>query len=47
MADSEKYVSGYWRYESLPDVGHWLTLEVPDRINDLLLDFLAGQQSSV
>jgi pimeloyl-ACP methyl ester carboxylesterase len=47
MADSEKYVSGSWRYESLPDVGHWLTLEVPDRINELLLDFLAGQQSSV
>jgi pimeloyl-ACP methyl ester carboxylesterase len=47
MADSEKYVSGYWRYESLPDVGHWLTLEVPDRVNELILDFLAGQQSSV
>ena len=47
MADSETYVSGSWRYESLPDVGHWLTLEVPDRINELLLDFLAGQQSSV
>lgn len=47
MADSEKYVSGSWRYESLPDVGHWLTLEVPDRINELILDFVAGQQSSV
>jgi pimeloyl-ACP methyl ester carboxylesterase len=44
MADSAKYLTGYWRHVSLPDAGHWLTLEVPDTINELLLEFLGGQQ---
>ena len=32
---------------TLPSIWYRLTLEVPDRINELILDFLAGQQSSV
>ena len=40
MVGSEKFVSGPWRYERLEGVDHWITLEVPDRVNELLLDFL-------
>jgi len=40
MVGSEKFVSGPWRYERLDGVDHWITLEVPDRVNELLLDFL-------
>ena len=40
MANSSRYVSGPWRYERIDDVGHWIPLEAPDRLNELLLDFL-------
>lgn len=42
MTDSEEHVAGPWRYERIEGVGHWIPLEVPDRINDILLDFLPG-----
>jgi pimeloyl-ACP methyl ester carboxylesterase len=34
--------SSRWRYERLDGVGHWMQLETPERINELLLDFLSG-----
>lgn len=40
MTDSEPWVEGPWRYERLSG-GHWMTLEQPQRINELLLDFLS------
>jgi pimeloyl-ACP methyl ester carboxylesterase len=40
MTGSERFVEGRWRYERLEDVGHWMPLEAPDRVNALLLDFL-------
>lgn len=40
MADSAKYVAGPWRYERIDGPGHWMQLEAPDRVNELLLDFL-------
>lgn len=40
MVGSRRYVDGSWRYERLDDVGHWIPLEAPDRLNRLLLDFL-------
>jgi pimeloyl-ACP methyl ester carboxylesterase len=40
MTGSGEFVSGPWRYERLDGLGHWLTLEAPDRVNALLLDFL-------
>jgi pimeloyl-ACP methyl ester carboxylesterase len=40
MLGSAAYVSGPFRYERLDDVGHWMTLEAPVRVNELLLDFL-------
>ncbi len=40
MTDSARFVSGDWRYERIDGAGHWLPVEVPDRITGLLLDFL-------
>jgi pimeloyl-ACP methyl ester carboxylesterase len=40
MANSSRYVTGPWRYERIDNAGHWIPLEVPDRLNELLLDFL-------
>jgi pimeloyl-ACP methyl ester carboxylesterase len=40
MTGSSAYVDGPWRYERLDGPGHWVTLEAPDAVNDLLLDFL-------
>jgi hypothetical protein len=33
-------VTGPWRYERIEDAGHWLQLDAPNKVNDLLLDFL-------
>jgi len=41
MTDSAGHVAGPWRYERLDGPGHWLQLEAPDRVGELLLDFLA------
>jgi pimeloyl-ACP methyl ester carboxylesterase len=40
MTDSAENMAGPWRYERLDGPGHWMQLEAPDRINELLLDFL-------
>jgi pimeloyl-ACP methyl ester carboxylesterase len=40
MTDSAKNVAGPWRYERLDGPGHWMQLDAPDRVNELLLDFL-------
>jgi pimeloyl-ACP methyl ester carboxylesterase len=40
MTGSAEHVAGSWRYERIDGPGHWMQLEVPDRVNELLLDFL-------
>jgi len=40
MTGSGEQVSGTWRYEMVPGVGHWMQLEAPDAVNALLTDFL-------
>jgi len=40
MTGSKAFVAGPFRYERLEGPGHWMTLEVPDEVNRLLLDFL-------
>ncbi len=42
MTDSAQSVAGPWRYERLDGPGHWMQLEAPDAVNELLLDFLPG-----
>ena len=41
MVASERFATGGWRYERIDDAGHWLQLEQPQRVNELLVDFLA------
>jgi pimeloyl-ACP methyl ester carboxylesterase len=40
MTSSARYVRGPWLYEKLAGVGHWMQLDAPERVNELLLDFL-------
>ena len=40
MTDSAQNVARPWRYERLDGPGHWMQLEAPDQVNELLLDFL-------
>jgi pimeloyl-ACP methyl ester carboxylesterase len=40
MKRSQEYVTGTWRYERVADAGHWMQLDVPDVVSELLVDFL-------
>jgi pimeloyl-ACP methyl ester carboxylesterase len=40
MTDSAENVTGLWRYERLDGPGHWVQLEAPQKVNELLLEFL-------
>ena len=40
MTGSADNVAGPWRYERLDGPGHWMQLEAPRRVSELLLDFL-------
>jgi pimeloyl-ACP methyl ester carboxylesterase len=40
MTGSAAHVTGPWRYERIDGPGHWMQLEAPDAVNELLLDFL-------
>lgn len=41
MLGSATYFDATWRYERLDGASHWLQLDQPDVVNDLLLDFLS------
>lgn len=40
MTGSAAYVMGSWRYERIDNVGHWIPLDAPEKVDALLLDFL-------
>jgi pimeloyl-ACP methyl ester carboxylesterase len=40
MTGSSRFVSGPWRYERIDGAAHWVQLEAPDAVNELLVDFL-------
>lgn len=40
MENSREFVSGPWQYEVFDDAGHWVQLEHPGRVNQLILDFM-------
>ncbi len=44
MSSSGKYVTGPWRYERIEGASHWIPLDAPDRLNELLLEFLGSHQ---
>ena len=41
MAHSGAQVEAEWRYERIEGASHWMQLDAPERLNELLLDFLA------
>ena len=43
MVDSERYLDGPWRYERIDAPSHWIPLHAPEKVNELLLDFLAAE----
>ena len=43
MTDSAENVTGPWRYERIDGPGHWMQLEAPDAINQLLLTSSPGK----
>ncbi len=40
IRSSGEMVDGTWRYERIEGAGHWLQRDAPERVNELLLDFL-------
>ena len=40
VLQSAAFVDGPWRYERIEHASHWLQLDQPDRVNELLVDFL-------
>jgi pimeloyl-ACP methyl ester carboxylesterase len=42
MALSAATVDGPWRYERIAEAGHWMMLDKPEQLNQLLLDFLGS-----
>jgi pimeloyl-ACP methyl ester carboxylesterase len=40
MIASESLVDGEWRYERLEGPSHWIPLDAPDRLNELLVQWL-------
>jgi pimeloyl-ACP methyl ester carboxylesterase len=41
MMGSAEYVVGEWRYERIEGASHWLQLDAPERLNELLLEWFA------
>jgi pimeloyl-ACP methyl ester carboxylesterase len=41
MRRSGEHVAGPWRYERIRGASHWMQLDAADRVNQLLLEFLA------
>ncbi|MFI9296594.1 alpha/beta fold hydrolase [Streptomyces gardneri] len=39
MSGTSEYVAGAWRYERVEEAGHWLQLDQPEKLNELLLSF--------
>jgi pimeloyl-ACP methyl ester carboxylesterase len=46
MIRSREHVTGAWRYERIEGASHWMQLDDPDRVNELLLDFLGSSDDS-
>ncbi|MCX4984209.1 alpha/beta fold hydrolase [Streptomyces sp. NBC_00572] len=40
MAGTGEHIAGPWRYERIEDAGHWLQLDQPEKVGELLLSFL-------
>lgn len=45
MKTSVDYVDAPWRYERIENSSHWIPLDVPDRLNALLIEYFREQPS--
>lgn len=43
MIRSGEHVTGAWRYERIEGASHWMQLDDPDRVNELLVEFLGSR----
>ncbi|HEX6023841.1 MAG TPA: alpha/beta hydrolase [Solirubrobacter sp.] len=41
MKHSGEHVDAEWRYERIEGAGHWMQLDAPDHVSELLVEFLA------
>jgi pimeloyl-ACP methyl ester carboxylesterase len=39
--ESSEYVQGPWRYEEIDGASHWIPVDAPEPLNDLLLEWLS------
>jgi pimeloyl-ACP methyl ester carboxylesterase len=39
---SAQFVAGPWRYERIEGASHWIPVDAPEKLNQLLLDFLGN-----
>jgi pimeloyl-ACP methyl ester carboxylesterase len=44
MVASGEHVAGAWRYERIEGASHWLQLDEPGHVNELLLEFLVNRR---
>ena len=42
MKRSDQFLDGPWRYERVPDSSHWMPLDQPQRVNELLLQWFSA-----
>jgi pimeloyl-ACP methyl ester carboxylesterase len=40
MKISDRFVKGPWRYEQIEGASHWIPLDAPDRLNQVLIEWL-------
>ncbi len=40
---SGQFVVGPWRYERVAGTSHWVPLDAPERLNQLLVEFLSEE----
>jgi pimeloyl-ACP methyl ester carboxylesterase len=40
MKISDRFVKGPWRYEQIDGASHWIPLDAPHRLNQLLIEWL-------
>jgi pimeloyl-ACP methyl ester carboxylesterase len=46
VLQSADHVTGPWRYERIDGAGHWMQVDAPERVNQLLLDFLVADNAT-
>ena len=44
MVRSAEYVTGPWRYARIEGASHWMQLDAPQRVNDLLREFIVESE---